>query len=517
MRALLSVYNKDGLIDLARALLELGLELYSTGGTEEALRGSGLSVRSVQELTGVAEMLGGRVKTLHPAVHAGILARRDESQDMADLEQQGFGPIDIVVCNLYPFMETIRKPDVTRAAAVEMIDIGGPTLLRAAAKNYAHVLAVSDPADYPTVIDELRRPDGPSDDMRQRLAAKAFQHCAVYDTCVANYLRAYDDLFPQEFTIALEKVSPLRYGENPHQLAAFYRDLSTSNIQLGVAAAEQLHGIPLSFNNTLDVDAAWEAVTDFTAPTCVIIKHGNPCGLACDKDLAEAFRRALECDPQSAFGGAVGLNREVDRETAAEIAPVFFEDLIAPGYTPEALEILKKKRGLRVLRTQAQAPNYRPGPGQPIDMDYKRVSGGFLVQTRDTIPENEMAKDVVTTRNPTLEELTSLLFAWRAAKHVRSNAIVLAKKLSLVGVGAGQMSRVDSVDIACRKAGDRAAGSVMASDAFFPFPDGVERAAEAGVTAVIQPGGSIRDQQVIEAANHYGMAMIFTHQRHFRH
>jgi phosphoribosylaminoimidazolecarboxamide formyltransferase/IMP cyclohydrolase len=312
-------------------------------------------------------------------------------------------------------------------------------------------------------------------------------------------------------------VSSLRYGENPHQLAAFYRDLATSNVPLGVAAAEQLHGIPLSFNNTLDVDAAWAAVTDFTAPTCVIIKHGNPCGLACDSDLAEAFRRALECDPQSAFGGAVGLNRIVDQQTASEIAPVFFEDLIAPGYTPEALEILKKKRDLRVLKTQAQAPNYRPGPGQPIDMDYKRVSGGFLVQTRDTIPENEMAKDVVTTRNPTLEELTSLLFAWRTAKHVRSNAIVLAKKLMIVGVGAGQMSRVDSVDIACRKAADRAAGSVMASDAFFPFPDGVERAAEAGVTAVIQPGGSIRDQQVIDAANHNGMAMIFTHQRHFRH
>lgn len=517
MRALLSVYNKEGLIDLARALLELGVELFSTGGTEEALRGAGLAVRPVQDLTGFGELLGGRVKTLHPAIHAGILARRNEARDMAELERQGFAAIDIVVCNLYPFVDTVRKPAVTRAEAIEMIDIGGPTLLRAAAKNYQHVLAVSDPADYPIVIDELRRPDGPSEDLRQRLAAKAFQHCAVYDTCVANYLRAYDDLFPQQFTIALEKVCGLRYGENPHQLAAFYRDLSTANLPLGVAAAEQLHGIPLSFNNTLDVDAAWAAVTDFSAPTVVIIKHGNPCGLACDSDLAEAFRRALECDPQSAFGGAVGLNREVDAATAAEIAPVFFEDIIAPGYSPEALEVLKKKRDLRVLRTAAQSPNYRPEPGQPIDLDYKRVSGGFLVQTRDTIPEGAIARDVVTSRSPTLEELTSLLFAWRAVKHVRSNAIVLAKKLSLVGVGAGQMSRVDSVDIACRKAGERAAGSVMASDAFFPFPDGIERAAEAGVTAVIQPGGSIRDQQVIDAANHHRMAMIFTHQRHFRH
>jgi phosphoribosylaminoimidazolecarboxamide formyltransferase/IMP cyclohydrolase len=517
MRALLSVYDKEGLIDLARALLELGVELFSTGGTEEALRAAGLAVRPVQELTGLGELLGGRVKTLHPAIHAGILARRDEPQDMADLEQQGFGTIDVVICNLYPFMDTVRKPGATRADAIEMIDIGGPTLLRAAAKNHAHVLAVSDPADYSAVIDELRRPDGPSDDARQRFAAKAFQHCAVYDTGVANYLRAYDDLFPAQFTIALEKVSPLRYGENPHQLAAFYRDLSTADIPLGVGAAEQLHGIPMSFNNTLDVDAAWAAATDFDAPTVVIIKHGNPCGLACDADLAEAFRRALECDPQSAFGGAVGVNQIVDRATAAEIAPVFFEDLIAPGYTPEALELLTKKRDLRVLQTAAHPPNYRPGPGQPIDMDYKRVSGGFLVQTRDTIPENEMARDVVTTRRPNLEELTSLLFAWRAAKHVRSNAIVLAKKRMLVGVGAGQMSRVDSVEIACSKAGDRAAGSVMASDAFFPFPDGVERAAEAGVTAVIQPGGSIRDEKVIEAANHAGIAMIFTHQRHFRH
>jgi phosphoribosylaminoimidazolecarboxamide formyltransferase/IMP cyclohydrolase len=334
---------------------------------------------------------------------------------------------------------------------------------------------------------------------------------------VASYLRPYDDLFPQTFTIALDKVASLRYGENPHQLAAFYRDLSTRRLSLGVAAAEQLHGIPLSYNNTLDIDAAWTVVTDFAAPTAAIIKHGNPCGLACDQDLAEAFRRALDCDPQSAFGGAVALNREVDRATAAEIAPVFFEDLIAPSYTPEALELLKKKRDLRVMQTGAQPPNYRPEPGQPIDLDYKRVSGGFLVQTRDIVPEGAVARDVVTTRHPTLEELTGLLFAWRACKHVRSNAIVLAKKLSLVGVGAGQMSRVDSVDIACRKAGERAVGSVMASDAFFPFPDGVERAADAGVTAVIQPGGSIRDQQVIEAANRAHMAMIFTHQRHFRH
>jgi len=517
MRALLSVHDKTGLVDLARGLLELGVEMFSTGGTEEMLRGSGLAVRSVQDITGLPEMLGGRVKTLHPAIHAGILARRRSPEDLQDLERHGFTPIDIVVCNLYPFVETIATPGTTRETALETIDIGGVTLLRAAAKNCDDVVVVCDPEDYPTLIDELRQPAGVSQDTRQRLAAKAFRHCAIYDSSIANYLRPYDELFPDELTISLEKVTPLRYGENPHQLAAFYRDLSTGSLALGVGAAEQLHGIPLSYNNTLDIDAAWGVVTDFSAPTAAIIKHGNPCGLACDPDLAEAFRRALECDPQSAFGGAVALNRPVDAATAQEIAPVFFEDLIAPDYSPDALEILKKKRDLRVMRTRATSPNYRPGPGQPADLDYKRVSGGFLVQTRDTVPEGAMAREVVTIRQPTLEELTSLLFAWRAVKHVRSNAIVLAKHLMLVGVGAGQMSRVDSVDIACRKAGDRSAGSVMASDAFFPFPDGVERASDAGVTAVIQPGGSVRDQAVIDAANHRRMAMIFTHQRHFRH
>ena len=517
MRALLSVHDKTGLVDLARGLLELGVEMYSTGGTEEILHGAGLAVRPVQDITGFPEMLGGRVKTLHPAIHAGILARRGESGDVDELKEHGFEPIDIVVCNLYPFTETIQAPGVTREDAIENIDIGGVTLLRAAAKNFENVVVVCDPGEYPALIDELRRPSGVSSDTRQRLAAKAFRHCAVYDSSIANYLRPYDELFPDDLTIALKKVTGLRYGENPHQLAAFYRDLSTGTLPLGVAAAEQLHGIPLSYNNTLDIDASWAVVTDFAAPTAAIIKHGNPCGLACDSDLAEAFRRALECDPQSAFGGAVALNREVNLATAQEIAPVFFEDLIAPGYSPEALEVLKKKRDLRVMKTSAEPPNYRPAPGEPADLDYKRVSGGFLVQTRDTVPEGAMARDVVTSRHPTLEEVTSLLFAWRAVKHVRSNAIVLAKKLMLVGVGAGQMSRVDSVDIACRKAGERTVGSVMASDAFFPFPDGVERAADAGITAVIQPGGSIRDPQVIEAANRHHMAMIFTHQRHFRH
>jgi phosphoribosylaminoimidazolecarboxamide formyltransferase/IMP cyclohydrolase len=519
MRALMSVYNKEGLVDFARGLLELGVELYSTGNTEEALRSAGLAVTPVQDLTGFPEMLGGRVKTLHPAIHAGILARRGVESDAEELAQHGFGTIDLVVCNLYPFIQTMRDPATTRESALEMIDIGGITLLRAAAKNHPDVVVVCDPMDYGRVLDELRSPNGVSLDMRQRLAAKAFQHCSVYDSCIAGYLRPHDDLFPDEYSIALQKIMTLRYGENPHQLAAFYRDLSTHAVPLGLGAVEQLHGIPLSYNNTLDVDVAWAAVTDFQAPTVAIIQHGNPCGLACagEGEIAEAFHRALECDPQAAFGGAVASNRPIDRAAAAEIAQVFFEDIIAPDYSPEALEILQRKPDLRVLRTNAQPPNYRAQAGQPVDLDYKRVSGGFLVQTRDTVPEGSFAREVATSRAPNMEELFSLLFAWRAAKHVRSHGVVLAKKLSLVGIGAGQVSRVDAVDIACRKAGERAAGSVLASDAFFPFPDGIERAADAGITAIIQPGGSIRDQQGIEAANRAGIAMIFTHQRHLRH
>src|SRR6266542_232970 len=377
MRALLAPYDKTGLVDLARGLLELGVEIFSTGGTEETLRGAGLAVRPVQDITGFPEMLGGRVKTLHPAIHAGILARRSEPSDMEQLQERGFEPIDIVVCNLYPFVETIQAPGATREAAIENIDIGGVTLLRAAAKNYQDVVVVCDPDDYATLLDELRRPSGVSGDTRERLAAKAFGHCAVYDSSIASYLKPYDELFPDELTIALKKVTGLRYGENPHQLAAFYRDLSTSSLPLGIGAAEQLHGIPLSYNNTLDVDAAWAVVTDFEAPTAAIIKHGNPCGLACDTDLEEAFRRALECDPQSAFGGAVAVNREIDLATAHEIAPVFFEDLIAPGYSSDALEVLKKKQDLRVMKTSAAPPNSSPGPGEPADLAYKRVSGGF--------------------------------------------------------------------------------------------------------------------------------------------
>jgi phosphoribosylaminoimidazolecarboxamide formyltransferase/IMP cyclohydrolase len=516
MRAIVSVYDKSGIVDFARGLNELGIEFYSTGGTEELLRGAGVSVRPVEEATGFAAILGGRVKTLHPTIHAGILARRDDPEHLAELERLGIAPVDLVVVNLYPFAATVADAGATLDTALENIDIGGPTLLRGAAKNFPSVVVVCDPADYNDVLEGLRRPGGVSQDMRRRLAAKAFQHTAFYDTHVAQYLRPHDDIFPEQLTLAVKKLMPLRYGENPHQLAAFYADASVRPLPPGIVQGHQLHGKQLSYNNTYDLDAVWRIVNDFASPTVTIVKHGNPCGLAIGEDLADNYRRALACDPQAAFGGAVGTNREVDAELAKEIAQVFFEDLIAPSFSPEALEILQKKRDLRIVAAGGLVGN-SAAPQTAFDLDYKRVVGGFLVQTRDALPEAALTRDVVSERHPTLEELTSLLFAWRAVKHVRSNAIVLAKKLALVGVGAGQMSRVDSVDLACRKAGERAAGAVMASDAFFPFPDGIERAAEAGVTAVIQPGGSIRDAEVIKAANRHHMAVIHTHQRHFLH
>ncbi|MCC7106586.1 MAG: bifunctional phosphoribosylaminoimidazolecarboxamide formyltransferase/IMP cyclohydrolase [Chloroflexi bacterium] len=516
MRALISVSDKAGVVDFARGLELLGAEIYSTGGTESLLRQEGVAVRGVQELTGFPEMLGGRVKTLHPKVFGGILALRDDAGHQSELSEHGLAPIDLVAVNLYPFVETVRQSGVALADALEHIDIGGPSLLRAAAKNFASVAVVCDPRDYPAVLSELEQPGGLDQETRRRLAARAFQHCAVYDTNIADYLRPADDLFPDEYTLALCKLAALRYGENPHQLAAIYTEATWRPRPGGIAQAVQLHGKQLSFNNTYDLDAAWNIVSDFSAPCVTIVKHGNPCGLACADDLTEAFQRALATDPQSAFGGAVALNRVVDVATAEAIKSVFFEDLVAPDFTPEALEVLRTKRDLRVLSTGAGSVQ-KGGGVRELGLDYKRIGGGFLVQTPDNLGESMLTRDVVTTRHPSLSELTGLLFAWRAVKHASSNAVVLAKGLSLVGVGAGQPSRVDSVEIAARKAGDRAVGSVMASDAFFPFPDGIERAAEAGVTAVIQPGGSIRDQEAIKAANRHHMARIFTHQRHFKH
>jgi phosphoribosylaminoimidazolecarboxamide formyltransferase/IMP cyclohydrolase len=519
MRAILSVYDKTGIVEFARALVTLGFELISTGGTENTLRDAGVGVSGVQELTGFPEMLGGRVKTLHPAVHGGILALRDDPGHLEELAEHGMRPVDMVVSNLYPFLAVAREAGARLPLALENIDIGGHTLLRAAAKNFQSVLAVCDPSDYDRVLDELRLPDGPNLDTRRRLAAKAFQHCASYDTHVATYLRPHDEIFPAEYTISLRKVADMRSGENPHQLAAFYAESSPRPRPAGLATARQMHGKPLSFNNTFDADLAWQAVSDFTSTAVAIVKHGNLCGLSLADTVADAFRKALGTDPQTAFGSAVAANRVIDDEAAREIGAVFFEDLVAPEYTQEALSVLGRTGDLRVFATYADQGTRGPnGPSpMPGEFDYKRVLGGFLVQTRDALPEQSFTAKVMTQRHPVLAELTSLLFAWRAVKHVTSNGVVLAKGLSLVGFGSGQPSRQDAVDLACRKAGDRAQGSVLASDGFFPFAEAVERAADAGVTAVIQPGGSSRDPELIRVANRHGMAMIFTGERHYRH
>jgi phosphoribosylaminoimidazolecarboxamide formyltransferase / IMP cyclohydrolase len=519
MRAILSVYDKTGVVDFARGLEALGFELFSTGGTEGLLRDAGISVRGVQELTGFPEMLGGRVKTLHPAVHGAILALRDDPGHLEELAQHGMQPVDLVVSNLYPFLQVARESGSRLAQALENIDIGGHTLLRAAAKNFPSVLPVCDPADYDQLLEELRRDEGVSTDSRRRLAAKAFQHCAVYDTHVATYLRPHDELFPAEYTLALTRVANLRSGENPHQLAAFYAESSPRPRPPGIAAASQLHGKAPSFNNTFDADLACQAVMDFTSTCVAMVKHGNLCGLSIGESVADAFRKALATDPQTAYGSAVAANRVVDDEAAHEIAAVFFEDLVAPDYTQEALNVLRRKADLRLFATHADQGTRGPNGSSPMpgELDYKRLLGGFLVQTRDALPEQSFTPRVVTQRHPVLAELTSLLFAWRAVKHVTSNGVVLAKGLSLVGFGSGQPSRQDAVDLACRKAGERAQGSVLASDGFFPFPDALERAADAGVTAMIQPGGSTRDPELIRVANRHGMAMIFTSERHYRH
>lgn len=516
-RAILSVADKTGLVEFARELVHLGVELYATGGTERALTAAGVAVQSVEKLTGFPEVLGGRVKTLHPAIHAGILARPSSKADDDELARHHILPIDLVVVNLYPFRQTIEAEGSTIEDAVEQIDIGGVTLLRAGAKNFARVTVVVDPADYAPVLEALRDGGLPESE-RQRLAAKAFQHTAVYDTHIAGYLRDSDDLFPDHLTVALEKRQGLRYGENPHQQAALYVQTPSPKHGATLAGARQVHGKALSFNNILDLDAALSAVRDFAACAVAVVKHGGPCGLACADSLVEAYRKAHAGDPLSAFGGCVGLNRVVDAETATEIAQTFYEDIVAPGFTEEALKILRRKRDLRLVEVDLSGLDETATRISPtLGFDFKRVSGGFLIQTLDAVTEDQESYRVVTEREPTLEELTDLLFAWRAVKHVRSNAIVLARGLALVGVGGGQPSRVDAVEIAARKAGDRAIGSVLASDAFFPKPDGIEAAARAGATAIIQPGGSIRDDETIREANKHHLAMIFTGYRHFRH
>ncbi len=522
MRAIISVANREGLSELAQELQAHQIDIFATGGTARVLQEEGISVHAVSELANFPEILGGRVKTLHPAIFGGILARRDDPAHLAELQEHQIAPIDIVVVSLYPFAETTARPGTMLSEAQEQIDIGGVSLIRAAAKNFQDVLVLVCPQDYAPVMQEWHEQGQVSFETRRRLAAIAFQHTASYDTAIAEYLRARTgELFPEDLTLPLRLVQSLRYGENPHQQAAFYRwATATPSLKTPtIASAEVLHGKELSFNNLIDLDAAMGAAGSFTAPTIAIIKHTNPCGLACGDVLVEAYKKAHMGDPISAYGGIIGSNRPVDEATAHEISQLFYEAIIAPDYTPEALEILRKKKNLRLLATHApiDPPSINTGLLQSGRFDIRSVRGGLLLQTPDAVGEPELTYKVVSEREPNLEELTDLLFAWKVVRHVKSNAIVLAHKLVLVGVGAGQMNRVASVQLAVEKAADRARGSVLASDAYFPFPDGVEAAARAGVTAIIQPGGSIRDDEAIRMANKYAIAMIFTGRRHFRH
>ncbi len=522
MRAIISVANRDGLLELARELQQRGVSIFSTSGTLHALQAARVEAESVSALSQFPEILGGRVKTLHPAILGGILARRDTPKHLDELEAHHISPIGIVVVNLYPFAETIARQNITLTEAQEQIDIGGVTLVRAAAKNFQDVVVLVRPQDYAPVMQEWSELGEVSQETRRRLAAIAFQHTALYDTAIAEYLRMPTiDYFPDEITLPLKQVQLLRYGENPHQRAAFYRWAGSSSGTAGptVAGAEALHGKELSFNNLLDLDVALAAVSSFTAPAVAVIKHTNPCGVACGDSLLDAYKKAHAGDPVSAYGGIIGCNRHIDTATAQEICQLFYEAIIAPGFTPEALDLLREKKNLRLLAThypiEPKGANTQALlAGRP---DARSVSGGMLLQTPDNMGDQLPEYTVVTEREPTLVEVTDLMFAWKVVQHVKSNAIVLAHKLAVVGVGAGQMNRVASVQLAVEKAADHARGSVLASDAFFPFADGVEAAVKAGVTAIIQPGGSIRDEESIRMANRYAAAMIFTGKRHFRH
>ena len=514
-RALISVSDKSGVVELARALGALGVSILSTGGTAKLLAREGVSVTEVSAYTGFPEMLDGRVKTLHPKIHGGILARRDRPAHLDAIREAGIPPIDLVVVNLYPFEATVADPDCRLEDAVEHIDVGGPAMLRAAAKNYHSVCVVVDPADYAVVLGELRHAGGVSEALRFALAKKVFAHTARYDGAIANYLHSLDERnrrgeYPQVLTIQLHKVQQMRYGENPHQSAAFYRDQAPAAGSL--AGWRQLQGKELSYNNVADADAAWECVKSFAEPACVIVKHANPCGAAVAERLLDAYEKAFATDPVSAFGGILAFNRALDRATAEAIGKQFAEVVIAPRLEPEAKAFCAGKPNLRVL----EVPIAHGVNGH----DFKRVGGGMLVQSADSKRLERSEARVVTKKAPSEAQWADLLFAWRVAKYVKSNAIVFCREGATVGVGAGQMSRVDSARIASIKAhgaGLALAGSVVASDAFFPFRDGLDVVAEAGAVAVIQPGGSRRDDEVIAAADERGIAMVFTGVRHFRH
>jgi phosphoribosylaminoimidazolecarboxamide formyltransferase / IMP cyclohydrolase len=514
-RALVSVSDKAGVVEFARALAALGVEILSTGGTAKLLQKEGVAVTEVSAYTGSAEMLDGRVKTLHPKIHGGLLGRRDDPTHAKEMRAAGIEPIDLLVVNLYPFQATVADPDCRFEDAIENIDIGGPAMLRSAAKNHAAVAALVDPADYARILQELRHSGEVSEATRFGLAAKVFAHTAAYDGAIASYLSSLDEhrrrlAYAEILSLQFCKIDDLRYGENPHQSAAFYRDVHP--VAGGLAQYRQLQGKELSYNNIVDADAAWECVKSFTEPACVIVKHANPCGAAIGTTLLGAYENALRCDPVSAFGGILAFNRALDRATAQALGKQFAEVIIAPRVEAEAQKEFAAKANLRVLEV--------PLSHEVQTHDYKRVGGGLLVQTSDALILDQRELKAVTRKQPTQSETRDLLFAWRVAKYVKSNAIVFCRDGATLGIGAGQMSRLDSVRVAALKAQDAKLelnGAVVASDAFFPFRDGLDALADAGAAAVIQPGGSMRDAEVIAAADERGIAMLFTSMRHFRH
>lgn len=511
MRALISVSDKTGVVEFARELEQLGVQVISTGGTHKKLEEAGIDVTGISDVTGFPECLDGRVKTLHPAVHGGILARRDVPEHMQQLKDLNIETIDIVAINLYPFRETIMKPDVTLEDAIENIDIGGPTMLRSAAKNHKDVAVVCDPADYAIVAEELRANGEVSYKTKYRLALKVFEHTAAYDAMISQYLREQIDApLPDNVTLTFEKLQDLRYGENPHQNATYYKEIRPFRGSL--ATAKQLHGKELSFNNINDANGALMTLKEFTEPTVVASKHANPCGVGCGETLHEAYVRAHDCDPTSIFGGIVACNREVDKATAEEMSKIFLEIVLAPSFSEEALEILTQKKNIRLMTIEGID---EPVPAGQYDM--KKESGGLLIQEMDLSLYDEDALKVVTEKAPTDKEMADMKMAMKVVKHIKSNGIVYVKDGATVGIGPGQTNRIWAAQNAIRQAESSLEGAVMASDAFFPFSDCVEAAAAAGITAIIQPGGSIRDQESIDKANELGIAMVFSGQRHFKH
>jgi phosphoribosylaminoimidazolecarboxamide formyltransferase/IMP cyclohydrolase len=511
-RALISVSDKTGIVELAKELQNRGVEIVSTGGTAKALSDAGVKVINISDITGFPECLDGRVKTLHPKVHGGLLAMRSNEEHMKQIRELGIEPIDMVVINLYPFKQTILKEDVKLEEAIENIDIGGPTMLRAAAKNYQDVAVIVDPKDYSLVLEEIGSKGDISPETKFRLAYKVFEHTSHYDTLIAKYLRDRlgEDAFPETLSLTFEKVQEMRYGENPHQKAVFYKEVGKNEGCL--TSAEQLHGKELSYNNINDANGSLELLKEFDEPTVVAVKHANPCGVASAGNIYEAYVKAYEADPVSIYGGIVAANREIDAKTAEEISKIFLEIVIAPSFTEEALNILTQKKNIRILRLDNISKKIAKDT-----YDMKKVAGGLLVQGYNSELLNMDELKYVTDKKPTKEELEDLIFTMKVVKHTKSNGIALAKGKQTVGVGPGQTNRIMACNIAIKTGGEKTKGAVLASDAYFPFPDCVEAAAAAGITAIIQPGGSIRDQESIDACNKYGISMVFTGMRHFKH